>query len=198
MGSFNGYTLTQKGRELLAKGVAGERITFTKMKIGDGVFNGDIKTLTSLVKEKADFSINQIKNMNNGEVILKTIMSNALIVTGFHIKELGIYAYADDNIEVLYAYNKAIEFDFMPAFNSSNIVEFEYQNYIIVDQAQDVTALIDPSIAYLTQVDAEQNYVSKTQIATEKNKGILSLEDIRKTECANTLGANMEECLGVH
>ena len=64
MGSFNGYTLTQKGRELLAKGVAGEQLTFTKIKIGDGVFNGDIKTLTSLINEKADFQINQIKNLN--------------------------------------------------------------------------------------------------------------------------------------
>ena len=43
-----------------------------------------------------------------------------------------MFAKGNDGIEILYAYNKAIEADFFAAFNSSNIMEFEYQNYIII------------------------------------------------------------------
>ena len=76
MASFNGFILTNKGRELLAKAVAGETLTFTKMQIGDGTFTGDIKTLTALVNKKDDFNINQIENQGNGQVVLKAIINH--------------------------------------------------------------------------------------------------------------------------
>lgn len=175
MSNFNGFILTTEGRKLLAKALSGELLTFTKLELGDGVFTGDIKTLTALINKKNDFLINQIKNMNNGEVLLKAIMSNKNITTGYYIKEIGIFAKGNDNVEVLYAYNKAIEADFFPAFNSSNIVEFEYQNYIIIDQAKNVTALIDPSTTYITKDEAFETYVLRSKFEDDVRNEIAYL-----------------------
>ena len=43
MAEFSGFILTNKGRELLAKAVAGETLTFTKIGFGDGLYEGDKK-----------------------------------------------------------------------------------------------------------------------------------------------------------
>ena len=182
MASFNGFILTNKGRELLAKAVAGEQLTFTKMEVGDGTFTGDIKTLTALVNKKDDFNINQIENQGNGQVILKAIINNQSTATGYYIREMGVFAHGADSVEILYAYNKAMEADYFPAFNSSNVVEVEYQNIIIVDQAQNVTAVIDPSLTYITKEEVSNTYVKKTQIATETNAGITTIEEMWKQD----------------
>ncbi|ACZ09362.1 Uncharacterised protein [Sebaldella termitidis] len=189
MASFNGFILTNKGRELLAKAVEGEQLTFTKMEVGDGTFTGDIKTLTALVSKKDDFNINQITNQGNGQVVLKAIINNQSTTTGYYIREIGVFAHGANNIEILYAYNKAIEADYFPAFNSSNAVEFEYNNIIIVDQAQNITAVIDPSMTYITKEEAAEKYVGKDQIATESGRGITSGLDIREGKTAYVLGA---------
>ena len=45
MAEFSGFILTNKGRELLAKAVAGETLTFTKIGNGDGLFDGEKKEI---------------------------------------------------------------------------------------------------------------------------------------------------------
>ncbi len=178
MATFNGFVLTNEGRKLLAKALVGETLTFTKLELGDGIFNGDVKTLTALQNKKDEIAINQIQDLKNGQVLIKAIISNKDITVGYYIREIGIFGYGDDGIEVLYAYNKAIEPDFIPAFNSSNVVEIEYQNYILIDQAQNITALIDPSVTYLTKEEATQSYVTKTQMATETELGLVTLKQL--------------------
>ena len=178
MATFNGFVLTNEGRKLLAKALVGETLTFTKLELGDGIFNGDVKTLTALQNKKDEIALNQIQDLKNGQVLIKAIISNKDITVGYYIREIGIFGYGDDGIEVLYAYNKAIEPDFIPAFNSSNVVEIEYQNYILIDQAQNITALIDPSVTYLTKEEATQSYVTKTQMATETELGLVTLKQL--------------------
>ena len=175
MASFNGFILTNKGRELLAKAVAGEQLTFTKMEVGDGTFTGDIKPLTALVSKKDDFNINQIENQGNGQVVLKAIINNQNTTIGYYIREIGVFAHGADNIEILYAYNKAIEADYFPAFNGSNAVEFEYNNIIIVDQAQNITAVIDPSMTYITKEEAANTYVTSLEVRMGDTLNILGL-----------------------
>lgn len=48
MAEFSGFILTNKGRELLAKAVAGETLTFTKISFGDGLYEGDKKEIQEL------------------------------------------------------------------------------------------------------------------------------------------------------
>jgi len=165
MAKFNGFILTEKGRELLAKGLAGETITFTRMAIGDGTSLTSERERTELVNQITTLSILNINVKGNGTCEINALLTNKSVTTGFYIKELGIFAHGNDNVEILYAYNISTSPDFVPPFSANNVVEIEYVDTIIVDQVANVTAVIDPSITYITKKYADENYLVSSRLA---------------------------------
>jgi len=165
MAKFNGFILTEKGRELLAKGLAGETITFTKMAIGDGTSLTSERERTELVNQITTLPILNINVKRNGTCEINALLTNKSVTTGFYIKELGIFAHGNDNVEILYAYNISTSPDFVPPFSANNVVEIEYVDTIIVDQVANVTAVIDPSITYITKKYADENYLVNSKLA---------------------------------
>ncbi len=165
MAKFNGFILTGKGRELLAKGLAGETITFTKMAIGDGTSLTSERERTALVNQITTLPILNINVKRNGTCEINALLTNKSVTTGFYIKELGIFAHGNDNVEILYAYNISTSPDFVPPFSANNVVEIEYVDTIIVDQVANVTAVIDPSITYITKKYADENYLVSSRLA---------------------------------
>ena len=164
MAKFNGFILTEKGRELLAKGLAGETITFTKMAIGDGTSLTSERERTALVNQITTLPILNINVKRNGTCEINALLTNKSVTTGFYIKELGIFAHGNDNVEILYAYNISTSPDFVPPFSANNVVEIEYVDTIIVDQVANVTAVIDPSITYITKKYADENYLVSSKL----------------------------------
>ena len=164
MAKFNGFILTEKGRELLAKGLAGETITFTKMAIGDGTSLTSERERTALVNQITTLPILNINVKRNGTCEINALLTNKSVTTGFYIKELGIFAHGNDNVEILYAYNISTSPDFVPPFSANNVVEIEYVDTIIVDQVANVTAVIDPSITYITKKYADENYLVSSRL----------------------------------
>jgi len=165
MAKFNGFILTEKGRELLAKGLVGETITFTKMAIGDGTSLTSERERTALVNQITTLPILNINVKRNGTCEINALLTNKSVTTGFYIKELGIFAHGNDNVEILYAYNISTSPDFVPPFSANNVVEIEYVDTIIVDQVANVTAVIDPSITYITKKYADENYLVSSRLA---------------------------------
>ena len=165
MAKFNGFILTEKGRELLAKGLAGETITFTKMAIGDGTSLTSERERTELVNQITTLPILNINAKGNGTCEISALLTNKSVTTGFYIKELGIFAHGNDNVEILYAYNISTSPDFVPPFSANNVVEIEYVDTIIVDQVANVTAVIDPSVTYITKKYADENYLVSSRLA---------------------------------
>lgn len=165
MAKFNGFILTEKGRELLAKGLSGETITFTKMAIGDGTSLTSERERTELVNQITTLPILNINVKRNGTCEINALLTNKSVTTGFYIKELGIFAHGNDNIEILYAYNTSTSPDFVPPFSANNVVEIEYVDTIIVDQVANITAVIDPSITYITKKYADENYLVSSRLA---------------------------------
>ena len=165
MAKFNGFILTEKGRELLAKGLAGETITFTKMAIGDGTSLTSERERTTLVNQITTLPILNINAKKNGTCEINALLTNKSVTTGFYIKELGIFAHGNDNVEILYAYNISTSPDFVPPFSANNVIEIEYVDTIIVDQVANVTAVIDPSITYITKKYADENYLVSSRLA---------------------------------
>jgi len=165
MAKFNGFILTEKGRELLAKGLAGETITFTKMAIGDGTSLTSERERTELVNQITTLPILNINVKRNGTCEINALLTNKSVTTGFYIKELGIFAHGNDNVEILYAYNISTSPDFVPPFSANNVVEIEYVDTIIVDQVANVTAVIDPSVTYITKKYADENYLVSSRLA---------------------------------
>ena len=165
MAKFNGFILTEKGRELLAKGLVGETITFTRMAIGDGTSSTSERERTELVNQITTLPILNINVKRNGTCEINALLTNKSVTTGFYIKELGIFAHGNDNVEILYAYNTSTSPDFVPPFSANNVVEIEYVDTIIVDQVANVTAVIDPSITYITKKYADENYLVSSKLA---------------------------------
>ena len=160
MAKFKGFILTEKGRELLAKGLAGETITFTKMAIGDGTTAISEREMTALVNQITTLPLLNVDTKGNGTCEINALLTNKSVTTGFYIRELGIFAHGNDNVEILYAYNTSSNADYLPPFSANNVVEIEYIDTIIVDQVENITATIDPAVSYITKKYAEDNFLT--------------------------------------
>ena len=160
MAKFKGFILTEKGRELLAKGLAGETITFTKMVIGDGTTATSEREMTALVNQITTLPLLNVDTKGNGTCEINALLTNKSVTTGFYIRELGIFAHGNDNVEILYAYNTSANADYLPPFSANNVVEIEYIDTIIVDQVENITATIDPAVSYITKKYAEDNFLT--------------------------------------
>ena len=160
MAKFKGFILTEKGRELLAKGLSGETITFTKMAIGDGTTATSEREMTALVNQITTLPLLNVDTKGNGTCEINALLTNKSVTTGFYIRELGIFAHGNDNVEILYAYNTSVNADYLPPFSANNVVEIEYIDTIIVDQVENITATIDPAVSYITKKYAEDNFLT--------------------------------------
>ena len=95
-----GMLNTRQGLDVLAQGLLGETITFTKLAIGDGILNvtteGDyreeILNLTSMLNWRMDLPIVEMKNQGDGRVLLHAIKPNADVAEGFFAREQAVFA----------------------------------------------------------------------------------------------------------
>lgn len=114
---FNG--LTNIGKEYIAKCLAENKpITFTKVKIGDGLLDLDenAELLTDVKSLKKEVEI--LDKTQEGELTTLTILlDNSDIEVGYYPREIGIYV-TDDGIEKLYWYiNDGLETQWLCAAN---------------------------------------------------------------------------------
>lgn len=102
------YVLTDKGRELMARIIAGEQITFKRYAIGDGYeYNmNNYVTKTSLVNEVLSVDITSMSIENNDIISLLGKFSTSELTDSFWYREIGIYIIDPDDgsKEILYAY----------------------------------------------------------------------------------------------
>ena len=101
-----------------------------------------------------------VDTKGNGTCEINALLTNKSVTTGFYIRELGIFAHGNDNVEILYAYNTSANADYLPPFSANNVVEIEYIDTIIVDQVENITATIDPAVSYITKKYAEDNFLT--------------------------------------
>ena len=166
MANYIGWILTNKGRELLAKAINNEtKINVTKFKIGAGYNTGNDRELTDLLDKRNEFPVNSYERKENGIVEFTFIISNktgsgtSTITNSYKISEMGIYAQDDSGAEILYAYNKGTDGDYIPVYNGKNAIDIVEKCIIIIDQAATLNVTIDDSITYLTRESADRRYL---------------------------------------
>ena len=201
MANYLGWEITNKGRELLARAMNNEtKINVTKFKIGAGYNTGNDRELTDLLDKRNEFPINSYERKGNGNVEFTFIVSNktesgtSAITNSYKISEMGIYARDDFGTEILYAYNKGTDGDYIPVFNGKNAIDIMEKCIIVIDQSANLNVTIDSSNTYITRDSAERNYVKKTDYATENKAGIVTLGTT-----ANTVleGKRLAEIIGM-
>lgn len=124
MSYFKGLKLTKKGEQLQAKinGNLSETLTFTKAKLGSGTIasENEIRFLTGLKEEWGNASISRCEIKNETQVEIELQFDNSSFSENKIFREIGLYARAKDNVEVLFAYANAGEnCDYIPAVQDS-------------------------------------------------------------------------------
>ena len=172
MANYIGWILTNKGRELLAKAINNEtKINITKFKIGAGYNTGNDRELTDLLDKRNEFPVNSYERKENGIVEFTFIVSNktgsgtSTITNSYKISEMGIYAQDDSGTEILYAYNKGTDGDYIPVYNGKNAIDIVEKCIIIIDQAATLNVTIDSSMTYLTRESADRRYLEIQALA---------------------------------
>ena len=161
MAAFINNDITTAGLVVLAKGVAGEQINYTRIVLGDGYIpEGQTpRSLTDVVSPKASIDITKLKINGDGTVAVGGIFTNDQLNDGFFYRELGLYAEdPDPNVgEVLYCYGNCGDLaEWVPPTGGATIVEKTIDIVTVISTATNVTAYI-PADAYATKEDYE-NY----------------------------------------
>ena len=172
MANYIGWEITNKGRELIARAVNNEtKINVTKFKIGAGYNTGNDRELTDLIDKRNEFPINSYERKANGNVEFTFVVSNktgsgaSVIANSYKISEMGIYAQDDSGTEILYAYNKGTDGDYIPVYNGKNAIDIIEKCIIIIDQAAILNVTIDNSMTYLTRESADRRYLEIQALA---------------------------------
>ena len=159
MAAFINNDITTAGLIVLAKGVAGQKINYTKIVLGDGYLEeGQTpRTLTGVVSPKATVDITKLKINGDGTVAVGGIFTNDQTSDGFFYRELGLYAEDPDPAvgEVLYCYGNCGDLaEWIPPSGGATIVEKTIDIVTAIGTATNVTAYI-PADAYATKEDYE-------------------------------------------
>ena len=203
MADYIGWVITNKGRELLAKVINHEtKLNITKLEIGSGYNTGNDRELTALINSKNHFLVNSYERKDNATVEFTFVVSNratngeALNREAYQIKEMGIFASDDAGVEVLYAYNKGTNGDYLPVFNGKNQIDIIEKCIITIDQQADMNVNIDNSVTYVTYEGLRRELdkkISKTDLATETEAGIVRYGTAEATALE---GAKMAQMIG--
>lgn len=177
MAAFINNDITTAGLIVLAKGVAGQKINYTKIVLGDGYLEeGQTpRTLTGVVSPKATVDITKLKINGDGTVAVGGIFTNGDETEGFYYRELGLYAEDPDPEvgEVLYCYGNCGDLaEWIPPSGGATIVEKTIDIVTAIGTATNVTAYI-PADAYATKEDYENYKAIALAAQAAANQAIL-------------------------
>lgn len=172
-----GTKLTRNGFELLGKAVAGKELQFTRVKLGDasGITVDDDAQfeMNDLINPCFEAAITQVQHTGGGCMAVRCQVTNARVEQGFRIAEVGLFAIdPDTGEEVMYCYrNSGIASSWMPSGDGSVLWDIVLTLITVIDKAQNITAVIDGSLVYITQTEFYQHINSTNPHPNIPSKG---------------------------
>lgn len=174
--------ITTDGAILAAKTMESKILKFSKFKVGDGTLTSDdvdtIKALKDLVNPLLSFNVTNIVRDNETRIDVQGVFQNTDADSAFWMRELGLYAIdPDTEEEVLFAY---INYGDKAEYINNSISEKQerfYDMFIVVDNAENVTIEIDPTVSYVskktfeTAIAGVQNEIKQAVSTVYKPKG---------------------------
>ena len=177
MADFNSHIITNAGRNLLARALAGEgKVLFTKAAFGDQKHSGNLREVTELKNKKLDLNVMNIRN-DNGTAILTVQISNENVEQSFQTEEFGVYAKIEGDItEILYSYTTAVSADTFPNNRLGKTYESIQDIYMAISSNIEAEIYVRDGVIYLTRDIANQVYTETGLIAVGTLKGRNNLE----------------------
>lgn len=147
MSNWNGAVLTKKGLALQARVEAGEtKLNLTKLKLGDGTPT-DLENMTDLARPVQVLGITSVQAKADGTVVVNGLVSNTDLAEGYYLKEFGLFAKDDDDVECLYCVTTDSNPDYMPADGSVTAISTELGLTIAISNTDKI--VVKPSAAGL-------------------------------------------------
>ncbi|WP_339017712.1 hypothetical protein HUW83_06710 [Fusobacterium animalis] len=177
MAEFNSHIITNAGRNLLARALAGEgKIIFTKAAFGNQKHSGNLREVTELKNKKLDLNVMNIRN-DNGTAILTVQISNENVEQSFQTEEFGVYAKIEGDVtEILYSYTTAVSADTFPNNRLGKTYESIQDIYMAISSDVEAEIYVRDGVIYLTRDIANQIYTKTGLTAVGALKGRNSLE----------------------
>ena len=178
-------TITDAGLALLAAGMDGEALCFTKFIMGDAAYSGNLAQVTQVVSPRFTLPIGQITRRDS-QVTIKGILTFRSVSTGFTWRELGLYAKDPSGGEdILYAYGNAGESgDYIPGSDEATLNERVIQLTVAVASSPDVTAEISGSGIFVeySELQAAVGGLGVVTLSHEKEGTIHKLTGLNGAE----------------
>ena len=177
MADFNSHIITNAGRNLLARALAGEgKVIFTKAAFGDQKHSGNLREVTELKNKKLDLNVMNIRN-DNGTAVLTVQISNENVEQSFQTEEFGVYAKIEGDItEILYSYTTAVSADTFPNNRLGKTYESIQDIYMAISSDIEAEIYVRDGVIYLTRDIANQVYTETGLTAVGTLKGRDNLE----------------------
>ena len=177
MADFNSHIITNAGRNLLARALAGEgKVIFTKATFGDQKHSGNLREVTELKNKKLDLNVMNIRN-DNGTAVLTVQISNENVEQSFQTEEFGVYAKIEGDItEILYSYTTAVSADTFPNNRLGKTYESIQDIYMAISSDIEAEIYVRDGVIYLTRDIANQVYTETGLTAVGTLKGRNNLE----------------------
>lgn len=157
-GQFSACIVTNIGKEMIAKSQNGQKLTFTRVALGDGLIetDDDILSFTKIKNERLSANIAKFTDKNNGQFQIQFRVSNQDVEVGFWEREIGIMAQLEGGEEQLYAYSSAgNKANFL--YDKTTPVEERIVNIdFVVGNAENVQVIVNSSIIYVSLEDMEE------------------------------------------
>ena len=146
MANWQSGQLMKAGRDLQIKVEAGRcKLELTKIKLGDGTEDiGAIDALTDLVGPKAVFGISSVV-AKDGMCTVTGVISSSNVTAAFYAREWGLFAKDPDRGEILYMISLDPNPESIPPKTAALKQAATYAMNIVVSNAANITAHIDPA-----------------------------------------------------
>lgn len=143
--------LTDSGRDVIAKGQTGLRITFTRVQLGRGEPPLEqIPDMTALVSPVMNCAIVSVARTQIGQWTITAKVPLSTIGSDFYLGEIGVWAEAGNEPEVLYGVSivapGGVPAIISPEMGGGSTAEHTIAVAVTVGTTEEVTAVFDPDI----------------------------------------------------
>jgi len=182
--------LTVKGLDLISKAGAGAVISFTKIKTGSGIFEGNLSTVTDMAVVKQSVDIISVSSLGNARFKAQTVIDNTNLDEGYTFTEYGVYAIDPDIGEILFSYGKATQSDYMPG-KTEGYYSYDFSAVFKIDNAASINITVEATSIYLTisdfdafKIELDERFI---RVETEIQNYVDNKIDEFKIELENSL-----------
>lgn len=193
MGAFINNTITSAGNLALARALAGGKLTFTKIVLGDGQLPAGtpIRDIQGVINPKATIDITKLKVNDDRTAIVGGTYTNNATATGFYWRELGLYAEDPDSSigEILYCYGNAGDLaEWIPPSGSQTTIEKSIDILTYVGDAANVSIYIAAdAYATISQYETYKAIALGAQAASVKASDEATAALLRATSAESTV-----------